>query len=162
MSCGSFASHLVFAHTLVHLCVNASFPRTPAPCPTLLPSAKTQQDFCTQGTWPLGWRLRVRMAQRWHSAATQCQSRVSLGNGTKWGTSTELVPCSVYKRPLDQCRKSVYSRTGLSQGNQDRSTLKKHIQANAGMESRGEGKKVIGGKKQYLIKEATGKRRMKN
>lgn len=31
MSCGSFASHLVFAHTLVHLCVNASFPQTPAP-----------------------------------------------------------------------------------------------------------------------------------
>lgn len=91
--------------------------------------------------------------QQWprdgNSAATRCQNRVSLEKGTEWGTSTKLGTHWVYKHLLDQHRKSVFNRLSLSQGNQERSTLQKHIQTNDGTKSRGERqKKLRGGKKQ--------------
>lgn len=90
------------------------------------------QDFCIHKTWSLGWRWSG------HSAA-RCQKGVSLEKGTKQCTSTKPGKQWVNKHLLDQHRKSVFNRRGLSQGNEDRSTLQK--KANGGTKSRGGRKK---------------------
>jgi len=141
--CGSFASRLVLAHTLVHPRGDAPFPPTPASSPMLLLSARTWRISTSRTLGPWAGDCESGWPRDGNSDAAQRPGEVSLENKAKWGTSTKPVTCWVYERLLEQRRGSACNTTGLSQGNRDRSTPKKHIQANGGMEIRGEGKKKV-------------------